>query len=70
MTKMTVNGVTTTTAPGQEQYEPCTWGFGRKRERVIHYEYRHTNGKLFGCFAKTIEECRIKRDKWLEKQAH
>lgn len=33
----------------------------------IQYDYRHTDGKLFSCIAKTIEQAREKRDKWLTK---
>ncbi|GHU68056.1 hypothetical protein FACS189413_04070 [Bacteroidia bacterium] len=32
------------------------------------YDYRHTNGNLFSTVASTLEECREKRDKWLQKK--
>jgi hypothetical protein len=62
MTKMTVNGVTTTKALGQEQWEAFTAG-GNK---YIQYDYRHTDGELFSCIRKTIDICRAKRDEWLK----
>lgn len=60
---MTENGISTTQAPGQEQYEYFT-AMGKKR---VQYDYRHTNGKLFSCLAKNLEECRAKRDAWITK---
>ena len=68
MSKMTENGITTTNAPGQEQYEPFTSHLGLKSERRIQYDYRHTNGKLFSCVRRTLEDCRAARDAWIMKQ--
>ena len=62
MTKMTQNGVTTTKAPGQEQYETFT----ASGTRYYQYDYRHTDGELFSCVRKTLDRCRAKRDAWLE----
>jgi len=64
---MTVNGVTTTNAPGQEQYETFTMRLGRKPQRMVQYDYRHTNGRLFSCVRPTLEDCRAARDAWLAK---
>lgn len=64
---MTVNGVTTTNAPGQEQYETFTMRLGRKPKRRVQYDYRHTNGRLFSCVRPTLEACRAARDAWLAK---
>ena len=62
---MTENGVTTTNAPGQEQYETFTSHFGRKPQRRVQYDYHHTDGRLFSCVRKTLEDCRAARDAWL-----
>jgi len=69
MTKMTVNGVTTTKTPGQEQFEKYQTTVGRKRHTRISYDYRALDGELFACDCKTLEECRQKRDNWLDKKA-
>lgn len=68
MTKMTVNGVSTTTTPGQEQYEFYHSGFGRKRRKRCQYDYRDMDGELFSCVRDTLEECRKERDAWLQKR--
>jgi hypothetical protein len=34
------------------------------------YDYRHTDGELFSTVAPTLEACREKRDKWLQKKNH
>jgi len=31
------------------------------------YDYRHKNGELFSTVAPTLEQCRSKRDKWIQK---
>ena len=62
---MTVNGVTTTNAPGQEQYETFTMRLGRKPQRRVQYDYRHTNGRLLSCVRPTLDACRAARDAWL-----
>ena len=63
---MTENGISTTTSNGQEQYETFIAN-GKKR---YHYDYRHTNGKLFSCVAKTLADCRAKRDAWITERAN
>jgi len=68
MTKMTVNGVSTTTTPGQEQYEFYHSGFGKKRKKRCQYDYRDMDGELFSCVRDTLEECRKERDTWLQKR--
>lgn len=67
-TRMTANGVSTTTAPGTEQYEVFYIGI-RNRCKRYQYDYRHTDGELFSCVAPTLTECRRKRDEWLNKKA-
>ena len=51
--------------PGSEQYEEYTTAFGNGGTRV-QYDYRACDGELFSCIAKTVEEARKRRDKWLE----
>lgn len=63
-TKLTKNGVSTTTAAGQEQWEKFR---APNRKMYIQYDYRHTNGVLFSTIAPTLEQCRQKRDKWIKE---
>ena len=42
MTKMTKNGVSTTAALGQEQFENFTRKVGRQVKRYVQYDYRLT----------------------------
>ncbi len=56
-TRMTANGVSTTTTPGTEQYEVFYIGY-RHRSKRYQYDYRHTDGELFSCVAPTLTECR------------
>lgn len=37
----------------------------KKFERMVQYDYRTPNGELFSCVAKTLDECRKRRDTWL-----
>lgn len=67
-TQMTVNGVSTCKVAGTENYEKCKLGFGRKRKTMVQYDYRHIDMELFSCVKPTLEECRLARDKWLEKK--
>lgn len=67
-TRMTANGVSTTTTLGTEQYEVFYIGY-RHRSKRYQYDYRHTDGELFSCVAPTLTECRRKRDEWLNKKA-
>ena len=62
---MTANGVTTTKANGQEQYETFNRKVCGKTKTCFQYDYRHTNGKLFSCVKTTLEACRTARDEWL-----
>ncbi len=76
-TKMTANGVSTTTTPGTEQplarrpygrqYEVFYTGYPPRRKHY-QYDYRHTDGELFSCVAGTLKECRQRRDEWLNKK--
>lgn len=59
--------------PGQEQYEeyvvPARMSSDRKAHKRCQYDYRATDGELFSCTARTLEECRAKRDAWLAERA-
>lgn len=68
-TRMTDNGVSTTTAPGIEQYEIFYIGYRSRRKRY-QCDYRHIDGELFSCVAPTLKECRQRRDEWLNKKAN
>ncbi|MGD9640754.1 MAG: DUF3873 family protein [Synergistaceae bacterium] len=65
---MTVNGVSTTTALGTEQYEYFKMKVGRKTRKLCQYDYRHTDGELFSCVKPTLEACRTSRDTWLNNK--
>lgn len=59
-------------ATGQEQYEFFEVEHLARRGKNatrVQYDYRHTDGKLFSCVAKTLEDARAKRDQWLAKNA-
>jgi hypothetical protein len=53
-------------APGCEQYE--RFRSSALRKDLIQYDYRHTDGELFSCVKKTLEDCRAARDAWLQKK--
>lgn len=50
---------------GEERYARYTQHIGRKKVPMVQYDYRHTDGELFACVGKSLEDCREKRDKWL-----
>ena len=64
-TRMTANGVSTTTTPGTEQYEVFYTGYRICRKKYYQYDYSHTNGELFSCVCSTLRECRNLRDECL-----
>lgn len=49
---------------GQENYQRYK---ACNKKYYYQYDYRTEDGQLFSCVAKTLEECREKRDKWLNK---
>lgn len=56
----------------QEQYEFFEVEHLARRGKDatrIQYDYRHTDGKLFSCFAKTLDDARSRRDQWIAKNA-
>lgn len=67
---MTENGISTTTAPGQEQHEYFR-GLkmpGKPAPKLCQYDYRHTDGELFSCIDKSVDACRARRDEWLSRK--
>lgn len=64
MTQLNNNGVSVC-ANGEERYEAFT-PTHLKGKRFVQYDYRHTHGKLFSTLAPTLNECRKKRDNWLD----
>ena len=65
MTKMNDNNGCSICAAGSENYETFSTRIGRKRVKRVQYDYRHTDGELFSCIGGTLEDCRQRRDKWL-----
>jgi hypothetical protein len=49
---------------GEENY--TTFRPAHRPNSVYYqYDYRNTKGRLFSTVATTLEECRAKREKWL-----
>lgn len=67
-TKLTKNGVSTTITPDTEQYERFISAQRGKRTVFYQYDYRATDGSLFSTVAKTLKECRQRRDEWLTQK--
>lgn len=53
--------------PGEEQHEYHTDRVSRVKKKYCGYDYRHSNGELFSCVKKNLEECRAARDVWLQE---
>ncbi|KKB45416.1 hypothetical protein HMPREF1212_05071 [Parabacteroides sp. HGS0025] len=66
--KMNKDGVSVC-AIGQENYERFLAGAFRG-SFYYQYDYRHTDGELFSTVAQSLETCRERRDKWLEKKVN
>lgn len=49
VTRMTANGVSTTTTLGTEQYEVFYTGYRTRRKKHYQYDYRHTDGDILLC---------------------
>ena len=67
MQSLNKNGVSITQTPGEEKYVKCCLGAFRG-PIYYKYDYRHKDGELFSTLAKTLDECRRQRDKWIEKK--
>lgn len=52
---------------GKENYTIFIAGAFRGTE-YYQYDYRHTDGELFSTVAKSLKECRSRRDEWLQKK--
>lgn len=59
---MSGNAVTVT---GQEQ---IAW-FPTTQGESVQYDYRHTDGSLFSCCARSLEVALARRDEWLRARA-
>lgn len=53
-----------TCQPGKEQYETFT----RRGKKYVQYDYRTESGELFSTVAPTLDQCREKRDAWLNSR--
>ncbi len=51
----------------KENYTTFIAGAFRGTE-YYQYDYRPTDGELFSTVAKSLEECRKRRDEWLAKK--
>ena len=67
MTRMTINGVSTTQRR-QEQYETFYSAHRGKRISRIMYDFRTEDDELFSTVALTLDECRKRRDEWLKSR--
>jgi hypothetical protein len=54
-------------APGCEQYEEF-YSNALHRD-LVQYDYRHTDGVLFSCVKRSLEDCRAARDRWLKNRS-
>lgn len=62
------NGVSTCRA-GEEKYVYFNLTpRPRRRGRYCQYDYRTAEGELFSCVAPTLDQCREKRDRWLQSK--
>ena len=67
MQSLNNNGVSITQTPGEEKFVKCRSGAFRG-QIYYQYDYRHTDGELFSTVAKTLDECRCRRDEWVAKK--
>ena len=65
--KTDVNGCSTNPA-GEEQYEHFDVRVGRTERRMVQYDYRTPDGRLFSCVAHSVADARSRRDAWLQKE--
>ena len=67
METLNKKGVSITQTPGEEKYVKCCLGAFRG-QIYFQYDYRHTDNELFSTVAKTLDECRKRRDEWIAKK--
>ena len=66
MQSLNKNGVSITQTPGEEKFVKYRLS-AFKGQTFYQYDYRHTDMELFSTVAKTLDECRRRRDEWLAK---
>jgi hypothetical protein len=52
---------------GKENYTTFRPAY-RPKQTFFQYDYRHTDGELYSTVAPTLEECRKRRDEWLNRK--
>ncbi|MRY91161.1 DUF3873 domain-containing protein [Parabacteroides distasonis] len=67
MQSLNKNGVSITQTPGEEKFVKFRSGAFKGRT-FYQYDYRHTDMALFSTVAKTLDECRRRRDEWIAKK--
>ena len=67
MQSLNKNGVSITQRPGEEKFVIFRSGAFKGRT-FFQYDYRHTDMALFSTVAKTLDECRRRRDEWIAKK--
>ena len=67
MQSLNKNGVSITQTPGEEKFVKCCLGAFRG-QIYFQYDYCHFDSKLFSTVAKTLDECRRRRDEWIAKK--
>jgi len=67
--KTDVNGCSTCLT-GQEQAEIFWIDRISGLSAMIHYDYRHHDGKLFCCVVPDMETARARRDEWLRRRGN
>lgn len=67
METLNKNGVSITQTSGEEKYVKCCLGAFRG-QIYYQYDYRHKDNELFSTVAKTLDECRKRRDEWIAKK--
>lgn len=59
------NGCTLCIQPGSERYQ--SFRFRADHKKMVQYDYRHTDGRLFSCIARDLQTARSRRDEWILK---
>ena len=67
MQSLNKNGVSITQTPREEKFVKFRSGAFKGRT-FYQYDYRHTDMELFSTVAKTLDECRRRRDEWVAKK--
>ena len=67
MLSLNKSGVSITQTPGEEKFVKCCLGAFRG-QIYFQYDYRHFDSKLFSTVAKTLDECRRRRDERVAKK--